>query len=190
MADLVDQMFPPINRAWTPEYTDFNYWKQPIQNYPLPDLLPPSPALSATSDASNQGTFTRIRNFSLGRQSGSQLTFPRSSSQTPSASEARLRKLSSFDYLRERLLGSSELSQDDSETEGRAARRLSSGSVPGSLPDLSVYQEDEVHFGNSTYEAEEETTHREEFDEEVEVAEQTFDDDLFAAGEMQNVPFL
>ncbi|KAJ8698808.1 lipin Ned1 [Pleurotus ostreatus] len=65
MTDLVDQMFPPIHRKWAAEYTDFNYWKVPIQQFSLPDLSPPSPALSARSDTSNQSTLARIRNFSL-----------------------------------------------------------------------------------------------------------------------------
>ncbi|KPV78142.1 uncharacterized protein RHOBADRAFT_32780, partial [Rhodotorula graminis WP1] len=30
MTDLVDQMFPPINRSAAPEYTDFNYWRAPL----------------------------------------------------------------------------------------------------------------------------------------------------------------
>ncbi|KAJ6466736.1 hypothetical protein C8R47DRAFT_1153526 [Mycena vitilis] len=49
-------------------YTNFNYWKPPVQDFALPDFSPPSPALSARSDTS--GTFARIRNSSLvsGRQ--------------------------------------------------------------------------------------------------------------------------
>ncbi|KAH8096741.1 LNS2-domain-containing protein [Cristinia sonorae] len=65
MTDLVDQMFPPIHRKWAAEYTDFNYWKAPVQEFALPDLSPPSPALSARSDTSNQSTLARLRNFSL-----------------------------------------------------------------------------------------------------------------------------
>jgi len=65
MTDLVDQMFPPIHRKWAAEYTDFNYWKPPMQDFPLPDLGPPSPALSARSDTSNQSALARLRNFSL-----------------------------------------------------------------------------------------------------------------------------
>lgn len=65
MTDLVDQMFPPIHRKWDTEYTDFNYWKTPIQDFPLPEFRPPSPALSARSDTSNQSTLARLRNFSL-----------------------------------------------------------------------------------------------------------------------------
>ncbi|RXW25180.1 hypothetical protein EST38_g692 [Candolleomyces aberdarensis] len=68
MTDLVDQMFPPIHRKWTPEYTDFNYWRAPVQEFPLPDLSPPSPALSARSDTSNQSALARLRNFSLGNR--------------------------------------------------------------------------------------------------------------------------
>src|ERR1700742_3028539 len=64
MTDLVDQMFPPIHRKWAPEFTDFNFWKPPMQEFPLPDLSPPSPALSARSDNSSS-TFARLRNFSL-----------------------------------------------------------------------------------------------------------------------------
>jgi len=66
MTDLVDQMFPPIHRKWTPEFTDFNYWKIPLQEYALPDLSPPSPTLSARSDTSNQSALARLRHFSLG----------------------------------------------------------------------------------------------------------------------------
>src|SRR5436189_5085601 len=65
MTDLVDQMFPPIHRQWAPEFTDVNYWKMPILEFPLPDLSPPSPALSARSDTSNQSALARLRNFSL-----------------------------------------------------------------------------------------------------------------------------
>ena len=52
MTDLVDQMFPPINRRAAPEYTDFNYWRAPMPQVQLPDLTPPSPTLSARSDTS------------------------------------------------------------------------------------------------------------------------------------------
>ncbi|KAH7887336.1 NADH-ubiquinone oxidoreductase complex I [Phlebopus sp. FC_14] len=61
MTDLVDQMFPPIHRKWASEFTDLNFWKPPIQEFALPDLTPPSPALSARSDT----TLARLRNFSL-----------------------------------------------------------------------------------------------------------------------------
>lgn len=69
MTDLVDQMFPPIHHKWTSEFTDFNYWKAPVEEFPLPDLSPPaSPALTARSDTSGQSAFARLRNFGLSKQ--------------------------------------------------------------------------------------------------------------------------
>ncbi|CAG7848768.1 Nuclear elongation and deformation protein 1 [Serendipita indica DSM 11827] len=82
MTDLVDQMFPPIHRKWAPEYTDVNFWRPPMPTFDFPDVtrpsspspsspsstlaaLPPSPALSARSDASMQTGLSRLRNFSL-----------------------------------------------------------------------------------------------------------------------------
>ncbi|CAE6492095.1 unnamed protein product [Rhizoctonia solani] len=53
MTDLVDQMFPPVHRRWAPEYTDFNFWRAPLPEIELPDLSPPSPALSAHSNTSD-----------------------------------------------------------------------------------------------------------------------------------------
>lgn len=184
MADLVDQIFPPINMTWAPEYTDFNYWKQPIQKYPLPDLLPPSPALSAVSDTSSLSTFDLLRNFSLGRQSGSHF---RSRTKVVSVGEVKLRKLSSLDFLRERLLGTPEISQSSSD---HKEHRLSSGSIPGSLYDLSVHQYDDLQFDDD--EGDKKMAMREGFDQDknLEMGEQSFDEDLFAAGEMQSVPFL
>ena len=34
MTDLVDQMFPPIHRNWVNDFTDFNYWKDPVVRWP------------------------------------------------------------------------------------------------------------------------------------------------------------
>ncbi|KAG8740274.1 hypothetical protein FRC10_004529 [Ceratobasidium sp. 414] len=65
MTDLVDQMFPPIHRRWAPEYTDFNFWRAPLPDIELPDLSPPSPALSAHSDTSGGSRLGRF--VSLGR---------------------------------------------------------------------------------------------------------------------------
>ena len=56
-------MFPPVNRKWQPEYTDFNYWRPSLPDVPLPDLTPVSPALSATSDSSRLGL---LRNMASG----------------------------------------------------------------------------------------------------------------------------
>lgn len=59
--DLVDQMFPPINRKTAPDFTDFSFWRAPLPSFDLPfDLSPPSPTLSARSDTS----MSRLRRFS------------------------------------------------------------------------------------------------------------------------------
>ncbi|KZT24587.1 LNS2-domain-containing protein [Neolentinus lepideus HHB14362 ss-1] len=113
MTDLVDQMFPPIHKNWAPEFTDFNYWKPPIADFALPDLTPPSPALSARSDTSNQSTLARLRNFSLvgSRQSNNMKKFDLSSlasdvtkNESPQRS-ATLRQMSSFERLTNALGG-------------------------------------------------------------------------------------
>lgn len=72
MTDLVDQMFPPVHRRWAPEYTDFNFWRAPLLEIELPDLSPPSPALSARSNTSGGSRLGRL--VGLGR------TAPRASS--------------------------------------------------------------------------------------------------------------
>lgn len=65
MTDLVDQMFPPVHRRWASEYTDFNFWRAPLPEIELPDLRPPSPALSARSDTSGGSRLGRF--VGLGR---------------------------------------------------------------------------------------------------------------------------
>ncbi|KAF8969328.1 Lipin/Ned1/Smp2-domain-containing protein [Flammula alnicola] len=243
MTDLVDQMFPPIHRKWTPEFTDFNYWKTPVQDFPLPDLSPPSPALSARSDTSNQSALARLRNFSLGgnantasrqhaiRQSSiSSTTDGQVTMDGSPYRDSHLRQMSSFEKLSSTLgfmsrmngedaswrstspsSSSSYIGSDDEDDDGeispdgqrrRRVRRRSMTSMPGTL--------DERHFGMDDDEEEEEGhdhlhhddgqfVHGEEDDnydgegdegDADEQADEAFDDDLLAAGEMQNVPFL
>jgi len=89
MTDLVDQMFPPVNRnPATPEYSDFNYWRSVATDYDAlsiigvdldellspqnGNLMPVSPTLSArsgeTSVPTSRLTF-RLSSLSLGRKS-------------------------------------------------------------------------------------------------------------------------
>lgn len=89
MTDLVDQMFPPINRnPATPEFTDFNYWRSVGTSYDalsligldLDELLSPnpnangvpvSPTLSARSGESSIPTSRltfRLSGLTLGRK--------------------------------------------------------------------------------------------------------------------------
>lgn len=228
MTDLVDQMFPPIQHKWESEFTDNNYWKAPMPEFPLPDLAPPSPALSARSDTSNQSALARLRNFSL-RSTGNRASYPalpppalaaRRGRNMGDEREPRLRQLSSLERLGGALAGlappsrsrspesSSETyldSEDDGEGEGEGedgekarggprprvrVRTRSMESMPGSLPGsrTSLGDDDEgedLEFGagDEAYEGEDEDVNEE-------AAEQAFDEDLLAAGEMENVPFL
>ncbi|CAA7260114.1 unnamed protein product [Cyclocybe aegerita] len=234
MTDLVDQMFPPIHRKWTPEYTDFNYWKTPVQEFPLPDLSPPSPALSARSDTSNQSALARLRNFSLGGNSN-RLPVSKQSSITiiPDNREeadgdpyrsSHLRQMSSFERLSSTLgfmsrvnngdyrrsaspesssscAESDDEDDDEVDTDGKRKkrqRRRSMTSMPGTL--------DETHFGMDDDEEEQpplEDHHFIHHDDEGDEGydgddhgdpeqdpDEIFDDDILAAGEMKNVPFL
>ncbi|KAJ7752846.1 Lipin/Ned1/Smp2-domain-containing protein [Mycena maculata] len=234
MTDLVDQMFPPIHRKWTPEYTDFNYWKPPVQEFPLPDFSPPSPALSARSDTSNRSTLARLRNFSLvsGRQSSTMRqaalnqvngNASKSRETSPPPDEVRrsaeLQQMTSFERLSNTLSSSfgqsSSLSgrrslspeshssssntyadsEDDDDDDDpldldgkrrRRQRRRSMTSMPGSLDDDMQFDMDDAEPGeyeDGKYSGDVQNGTEEE-------EEEAFDEDLLAAGEMKNVPFL
>jgi phosphatidate phosphatase LPIN len=241
MTDLVDQMFPPIHRKWAPEFTDFNYWKTPVQDFTLPDLSPPSPALSARSDTSNQSALARLRNFSLvgNRQSNNMKQYNRPASATEGSTpnpamsnnkNAHLRQMSSLERLSNTLatltqsssssVGESRRSlspasrsslsltyaeswsdeeygddrfDNGSERQGRRrSRTKSETSMPGSLDEMRFGQDDDEHLDDVDieegygYESESEDGP----ENEEEAAEEAFDEDFFATGEMKNVPFL
>jgi phosphatidate phosphatase LPIN len=223
MTDLVDQMFPPIHRKWAPEFTDFNYWKTPVQEFTLPILMPPSPTLSARSDTSNRSTLARIRNFSLVSTRSSNTKY---SSLSPPATRSggrtspehgidqswsdnrsqELRKMTSFEKLSSMFtqsssgsgrslspgsLSSSSLTYLDSgsDNEGndddmgkghRRGRRISVTSMPGSMDDEYGLDDGGALEEGCDYEGEDEE----------EAAEEAFDEDFLATGEMKNVPFL
>jgi len=206
MTDLVDQMFPPIHRKWTPEYTDFNFWKAPLQDFPLPDFSPPSPALSARSDTS-QGTLARLKNFNLvgSRQATMRASSVPAQDRPDQHQTSQLRQMSSFDRLRDSLgfsqvgnevrSASPESTAYDSEDEEwevdedgkrrRRERRRSMTSMPGTL--------DDRHFGMDDGEGEYLEDGEGEYGDEVgdeDVGDEVFDEDLLAAGEMKDVPFL
>ena len=236
MTDLVDQMFPPIHKKWESDFTDFNYWKTPVQEFPLPDLTPPSPALSARSDTSTQSALTRLRNFSIGGRQSVSINgafSPRGGSGTPAEigvgtggpgeRSMHLRQMSSFERLSSRLaslavssspttvigsgsgsfesrsssstfLDSDEDADIQADLEGgvfkpRRRRSTSVASMPGSLDD------DDLHFGMDEEEGEEGEGHEGDGEDdggeyEEEAAEEAFDEDFLATGEMKNVPFL
>jgi phosphatidate phosphatase LPIN len=242
MTDLVDQMFPPIHRKWAPEFTDFNYWKMPVQEFTLPDLSPPSPALSARSDTSNQSALARLRNFSLvgNRQSNNMKQYsqpaPATEGSTPKPAmsnnkNAHLRQISSLERLSNTL---ATLTQSSSSSVGESRRSLSPASrsslsltyaeswsdeeygddgfdsggerkgrrrsrtrsetsMPGSLDEMRFGRDDDDEHLDDVdieegygYEGESEDGP----ENEEEAAEEAFDEDFFATGEMKNVPFL
>jgi phosphatidate phosphatase LPIN len=131
MTDLVDQMFPPINRNCAPEFTDFNFWRTPVIEFPLPDLSPPSPALSARSDTSNQSALARLRNFSLvgTRQSNVKLTNLAVPAHGDEHRDSRLRQMSSFERLTSPF---SSLGPSSGSSQGGRRRSLSPGSYSSS----------------------------------------------------------
>jgi phosphatidate phosphatase LPIN len=213
MTDLVDLMFPPISHKWESEFTDNNYWKAPLAEFHLPDLAPPSPALSARSDASNQSAFARLRNFSLrSTSSGRSRPFPpspniearRGRDMDITSLHNHQRQLSSIERLSNVLAGlasrsvspstpsaqesGSEEDCDASNYTGRSrhSRKQSTGSIPGSLPGSRPSSDaGDLEFGVPDKGADDSFS-----DPEAETVEQEFDEDLFAAGEMQKVPFL
>lgn len=231
MTDLVDQMFPPINRKWAPDYTDFNYWRPPVQEFPLPDLAPPSPALSARSDTSSQSALARLRNFSLVGARNPRPHFPpievaHGALDGSGHRSSHLRQMSSFERLSNRLValtqspsygvedgngsgsgtgsfpsrssGSASSTYLDSEDENdigedgelkkrRRPRSTSMSSMPGSLDDMHFELDEE---GEGEGEDGQEGGYVYGGENEEEAAEEAFDEDFLATGEMQSVPFL
>jgi len=178
MTDLVDQLFPPINQKWTPEYTDFNFWKTPVPDIPLPDLTPPSPALSARSDTSTKSALARLRNFSLVGGTSKQTKDEAAASDDLLRKNVHARQMTSLERLSSRLVNGlrrsispdsrseSSVTYAESEPDSDAGewevdvdgkkrwrrktreRRRSIGSMPGSLDDIHF-------FGLDDYEEEE-----------------------------------
>jgi len=226
MTDLVDQMFPPIHRHMDAHFTDFNFWRPPMDEDDLPELTPPSPTLSARSDTSNQSTLARLRNMSLmgssktGHRKRFSLPPPTTESSIKGTSkedgegkrgsgtkDSHLRQMSSFERLSNTLsnlvpstssnvaspisspsaLDSGDEEEDiDLERQVRGRTRVRRTSMPGSLPGNSDDEKDEREHGDEEGEDEE----VDDYGYDAEHEEQTFDDDIFATGEMENVPFL
>ncbi|KAG8826985.1 hypothetical protein FRB91_000151 [Serendipita sp. 411] len=171
MTDLVDQMFPPIHRKWAPEYTDVNFWRQPIQEFDFPELTaptPPSPALSARSDASMQSGLSRLRNFSLRGSSTQQFVPPSTSRErvlstgsvqqhqrakssvggtlTPNGVlPGHTRHTSAGDAVGLAVPNGKRNGRDENTmlSEQKARHRMSGGSMPGSYEDYPFDEEEE-----------------------------------------------
>lgn len=182
MTDLVDQMFPPVHRSVSPEYTDLVYWRMPVCQYALPDLTPPSPALSARSDTSRLGRLTSA----ISLLSGSRSRSPSSVESSRAASPERGIPL----YVQALDDSLSKLANADEEYIARVWENRSVDSMPGSLSGSLRNQ-----WGGPDFVAEEDErgdfADEEEYGEDSETQEEhSFDDDLLVTGLMETVPYL
>lgn len=140
MTDLVDQMFPPINRKTAPDFTDFNFWRAPPPQFDIPDLSPPSPALSARSDSSRLA-FPRLGSIasSLSRRSSKQALVD-SPPTGPAAAAAAPNRTTRAGTPSSPLLQATLVEEpngfDDEEYDGRSE----SESMPGSLPNDNDFE--------------------------------------------------
>ncbi|WRT70812.1 uncharacterized protein IL334_007811 [Kwoniella shivajii] len=164
----IQLVFPPVSTKFKPEYTDFNYWRDNIADIPIPDLSPPSPALSARSDTSGRlSVLGKIAG--IGRRGSKQPLLPTSEPSSRPSSP---------------LFAPSMTPDDFSEGEGDDDDKKSQISMPGSFDDED--QEDhtaDTFFGNQN-DLEAQNGNDDSFDDDA-----NFDDDILAAGEMQHVPF-
>lgn len=185
MTDLVDQTFPPIHRKWTPEFTDFNYWKIPLQEYALPDLSPLHPYRNS-----------HLRQMSSFEKLSSTLAFMTGINNNNGDGSRRSASpdLSSSSYA-----GSDEEDGDESElgidgrTRMKRPRARSVTSMPGTLDQMPFEmdeEEDQEHIDDHYDEGEEGYGYSGDEHGVEEEVEEEFDDDLLAAGAMRKVPFL
>lgn len=186
MTDLVDQTFPPIHRKWTPEFTDFNYWKIPLQEYALPDLSPFHPYRNS-----------HLRQMSSFEKLSSTLAFMTGINNNNGDGS---RRSTSPDMSSSSYAGSDEEDGDESElgVDGRVRtkrpRARSVTSMPGTLDQMHFdmdEEEDHEHIEDDHYDEGEESYGYDGDENGVEEeVEEEFDDDLLAAGAMRKVPFL
>ncbi|TIA92380.1 hypothetical protein E3P99_00680 [Wallemia hederae] len=200
MTDLVDQMFPSINNAFEPAFTDFNYWKPSIPDVELPDLSPPSPALSARSD---QSTTSKLGMFwpssiasSLSRR-GSTATSPvstalddekksrRSRASSPDSRFSRATSPVSDFVLSEEEEEESESGEDDDEDEDDDGDSDSDHSHDCDINDVDDLTFDTSDIANKSSSTGERSTMTIGDD-----MEDDFDEDILATREMNKVPFL
>lgn len=217
MNDLVDQMFPPVHVQAIPEFTDFNYWRSTdaFADIELPDLSPPSPALSARSDTSGRLSVFRNLTGSL-RGSRSSTPVPSDAGGGSKPSHSRHQSVSSgpsSPLFGPVLTSDSELSEEEEDAAAAAAaggvnphspavenerRRARASSMPGSLPDTDFFADrfDELDLNDTGAEGADGRAGDEGADEGEEGGDDVdeddpdlFDDDLLATGEMGSVPF-
>lgn len=192
MTDLVDQMFPSINNAFEPDFTDFNYWKPSIPDVELPDLSPPSPALSARSD---QSTTSKLGMFwpssiasSLSRR-GSTVTSPVSTAQDDLDKKSRRSRASSPDSRFSRAtspVSDFVLSEEEEDEEGDENDEEDDDDEH----DCDINDVDDLTFDNSDMANKSTSTGERSTMTIGEDMEDDFDEDILATREMNQVPFL
>lgn len=163
MTDLVDQMFPPINRSSNslPEFTDFNFWRSDpssgtiLNELDLEELLSPnfqhlnqsvpiSPALSARSYESGPTAVSRLSfrlasSLSLGRKS-SKVELNPQTKRTSASRDGSPGPLGSIKKRLESDVGSIRSfetvmeEESDESMMNHVPMRMRSDSMPGSLP--------------------------------------------------------
>ncbi|WVO15745.1 hypothetical protein L204_103407 [Cryptococcus depauperatus] len=197
--DLVNEVFPPVSTKFKPKFTEFNYWRDPIPDIPIPDLTPPSPALSARSDTSGRlsvlGKITGI-----GRRSSRATIGPNGVGSQPEPSSRPSSPLIAPSWT------SDDVSEAEYE-EGGEFDTKSVTSMPGSFKDKNGSHFHDGVFANQTSTSQpthtdeeekkggksENNVHKSDKEEEHEEGDYDddaiFDDDILAAGEMQHVPF-
>ncbi|WVR08717.1 hypothetical protein IAU60_005775 [Kwoniella sp. DSM 27419] len=169
--NLVNETFPPVSTKVKPEFSDFNYWRDSIPDIPLPDLSPPSPALSARSDGSGRLSSLRNKITSLGRRSSTSTLLPTSEPSSRPSSPLIAPAMTPDDL--------SEVEEDD---DGKSQISMP-GSFDGNDPDQ--LDRDEFVHSSSRLDDVEAQLHDDSFNDD----DSQFDDDILAAGEMQHVPF-
>ncbi|GAA6038625.1 hypothetical protein JCM8097_009453 [Rhodosporidiobolus ruineniae] len=199
MTDLVDQMFPPINRKTAPDFTDFNYWRTPLPTIDLPELQPPSPALSARSDQSTSRlSLTRLGSLAstLSRRSSRQTL-----ADGGAAANRNQRGATPTSPLLQATVPEEGLDEDEDDDESFLGGRSRSSSMPGSLPDESDFERYRAMARGATSEAEaykkkvtgvdEHDEDEEEYPEEDEAPEEEGEGDDFGDQlDFSSVPYL
>jgi len=182
MTDLVDQMFPPVHRKVAGEFTDFNYWRAPIQDFELPNLEPPSPALSARSDTSRLSRLG-LPSFGL-RGKGSNQSLADSATKPNEKLKGTAPRASS--PLSSPVLTPNDPEEDDTRV-ADTGRSLTGESLARPLYDRRLNEVPDDFYLEPRPEDEDEG---EEHHEEDDAEDQAFDDDLLATGEMDEIPYL
>lgn len=189
--DLVNEVFPPVSKSVKPEYSDFNYWRVDIPNIPLPDLSPPSPALSARSDSS-MSVLSKI----IGRRGSKQPILPTSQSQDPSSRPSS--------PLIQPAITPDDLSEEEEYYNNPSRGHSRHSSMPGSFEephgshfprDIFGDRDEEAVIGDQRGQGRgpsgdldddgADGDRGEDYDDDDTI----FDDDILATGEMRNVPF-